>query len=232
MESSNQRDELDTYKTELKGLSMQVEYLKKDKDKLQQVVKRFHEDRIEMKRRMKAKVDMLRVHEEALVSKDMEVSSMHARMEEIESTIEGLRNELSNKEKQVEEMKIALIDQKKTLESNQQVITWLNKEINNFHKGGSGLSAVYNNTDELLKGISNNMESSLVRFNSSRTMGGFSGPLFHAYPSSFMNTELEKTPTKNTGIRIEGSPKFTHSLQNPTYIPEPQPYVPRDKIIA
>jgi len=234
-ESSNQRSLIDTHKAELKGLSVQVEYLKKDKDKLQQIIKRYHEDRKEMKRRMKARVDMLRVHEEALVSKDIEITSMHARMEEIESTIEGLRIELSSKEKQVDEMKVSLIDQKKTLESNQQVISWLNKEINNIHKGGSGLSSVYDSMDDTLKNLPSDFEScEFNRVRCNRTTPELSvGSLYNFHSSTCMNTLLKTTPTKTTRwMSVDEGPNFTRPLHNPAFLPEPQPYESRDKVIS
>ena len=173
---------------------------------------------------------------------------MHARMEEIENTVEGLRNELLEKEKLIEELKILLMDHKKTVESNQQVITWLNKEINAMHKGGGvSLCSTYSGADELVQGgFPMNIDSSPsnCRFNTGRIIssslsGGYHGPSITSLPtylSPCMNSVIDQTPTKYSGvIALEGeSPKL--SLSRPhhitAYVPEPQPYIPRDKIVT
>jgi flagellar biosynthesis chaperone FliJ len=232
-EASNLRIDLEDHKVKLKGLSSQVECLGKDKKKLQYIVRRYHNDRIEIKRRLKEQYDIIRVHEEASVSKDIEVSGIHARMEEMEGTIEKLKNELSDKLQLIEQLKISIADQSKTLDSNQQVIHWLNKEISMIQKDSLGQKSVIDSGDD--------WRHNFLRINSAgRPSSSLSLPVLYGprscVPTHFSPCIENSTPTKTSmalPISSGSSPNTNRQFHNITHVlPEPQPYTPRDRNVS
>ena len=103
------------------------------------MVGRYKRDRAEMKRKIKGRSDIARKQEEALTEKEEEETLMNQRIQEADSKLRQSEEEKSSVQAELTASKAKISELQTLLESNQQVITWLNKEINDTHlQGGAG----------------------------------------------------------------------------------------------
>ena len=109
--------------------------------KLRDALDRYRRDRQDAKNRMKGKVELIRKQEEALADKEAEAMDSQQRLDDIIDELERARKEMKRKEVDLNEARIKLTESGKMLESNQQVIAWLNKEINDSQLGRPGRSS-------------------------------------------------------------------------------------------
>ena len=106
---------------QLKKKQEEYSLLQEEHKKTNDLLGRYQRDRQEMKRRMKAKVEMIQKQEEILAAKEIEQTESDESRGTSERELERLRQKLKLTEKALEDSNVKLKDNKKTIDSNQQV---------------------------------------------------------------------------------------------------------------
>jgi len=127
---SHAKSELEVCNSHLADKEKENRKLEEELAQTKEFLERYQRDRQEMKRRMKSKVELIRKQEEFLSAKEMERSETQEREEELSREIERLRIDGLSMEKALTEVKQQLDERQKTIDNNQKVISWLNKQIN------------------------------------------------------------------------------------------------------
>ena len=103
-------------------------------DQTKELLARYQRDRLEMKRRLKEKVERIQQQEDILSKNEIKSSANQKILHEKNIEIERLEKALKESTAAFEKISKELDEKQKTLSSNQQVIAWLNKEANNKPK--------------------------------------------------------------------------------------------------
>lgn len=103
--------------------------------KTAEILTKFQQDRIEMKKKMSGYVQIIEKQENIINSKQHEISSLNTQMERIQLDKERMKEESNKKNNEIQELNSKLDESKKVTESNQQVISWLNREVNDAQLG-------------------------------------------------------------------------------------------------
>ncbi len=116
------------YRKELEGCSKQTSSLKEELTRLKEensksrdLLCRYQRDRQEMKRRMKAKVELIQKQEEILASREIDSTDTSEKLAGAKQTCVKLHHELEQVKKELIEAKTSLKEKEKTLSNNQQV---------------------------------------------------------------------------------------------------------------
>lgn len=112
----------------LAHLEHEMVKFKSENDQAKEILTRYQRDRLEMKRKLKEKSERINTLEEITFAKEKVDIEMNKRLEEKEIKIEKLEKELQESTSAFEKVLKDLDEKQKTLNSNQQVIAWLNKE--------------------------------------------------------------------------------------------------------
>uniref|UniRef100_A0A7S4V816 Spindle assembly abnormal protein 6 N-terminal domain-containing protein n=1 Tax=Ditylum brightwellii TaxID=49249 RepID=A0A7S4V816_9STRA len=133
--SSEARKNLEDQRTQMEELRQRLLEVEAETTKQRDIIAKYQRDRQEMKRRIKSKVDIIKQQEEVLTQKENEATELMRQIQE--TTVEKNRTQNENiaREKELNDVRGKLEESAKLLESNQQVITWLNKEINDAQLG-------------------------------------------------------------------------------------------------
>ena len=132
-------DRLTHHSKQLEEARARASGLEAELRKCTEMVGRYKRDRAEMKRKIKGRSDIARKQEEALTEKEEEETLMNQRIQEADSKLRQSEEEKSSVQAELTASKAKISELQTLLESNQQVITWLNKEINDTHlQGGAG----------------------------------------------------------------------------------------------
>jgi spindle assembly abnormal protein 6 len=140
--SANAKEALSRQHVQVEDLRRRLSEAELESSKLKDLTNRYQTNRLEMKKRIKEKVELLREQEQALSSKEREVAELKRsvqglgdqldeskrKMENLEKMVKGKDETLASKDNEITELK-------RRLDNNQQVIAWLNKQTS----GGAGL---------------------------------------------------------------------------------------------
>ena len=134
---ANMEEALAMYKTQLEKVEAKFQASVNEINKGNEIIQRIHGEQRQLRSKGKVKGAIIAKQEETLSNKEKEIDISRAARRELESklakandTIYRLENELERKSKNLDESN-------NLLQSNQQVIKWLNKEINEMQLQGT-----------------------------------------------------------------------------------------------
>mmetsp|Transcript_1434 Transcript_1434/g.1704 ORF Transcript_1434/g.1704 Transcript_1434/m.1704 type:complete len:327 (-) Transcript_1434:19-999(-) len=130
-------ESLDMHKSQLEEVRTQLDATAAEVHKANDVIRSLQRDRQEMKRKLKARSVIVKRQEEILSERENSITELQREIKEASSEKERLDSENKSKDKQISEAKQKMMESAKLLESNQQVISWLNREINETQLGRS-----------------------------------------------------------------------------------------------
>ena len=113
--------EADTHLHHLRNTLGKFESTKEELSKAKELLVRYQQDRQEMKRRMKSKVEMIRKQEEILSSREVRSTEVEEKFTEKENECFCLTEELSDTKERLTQAQQKLDENQRTIASNQQV---------------------------------------------------------------------------------------------------------------
>ncbi|KAL7470302.1 hypothetical protein ACHAXS_010536 [Conticribra weissflogii] len=134
--SANIKEALSRQQMELEDLRRRLYVAELEVSQYKDLTLRYQTSRSEMKKRIKEKVDTIREQEEALVEKENEVKEWKSKTQKIEESVLKLKTEKDDALRELKTSRQKMEADAKKLENNQQVISWLNKQMKES-KGGN-----------------------------------------------------------------------------------------------
>jgi chromosome segregation ATPase len=132
-----------------------------------------------MKKKMKEKVELLRVQEQKLTSKDREANELKCRVENLEQELNVAKQKMHDMELELNDTKQKMDDAKHKIENNQQVIAWLNKQASSSSRETLAINTpAVGNTSST---------SSLSRYLPQQSMITPDPSLLHPQPTPFIS---------------------------------------------
>lgn len=105
----------------LHATEQELNAAREELNKTKDLLSRYQHDRQEMKRRMKSKVELIQKQEEILASKELNSTETQQQLEQSEKELSKIRYEMNALKVELENANKTVADNKKTLESNDQV---------------------------------------------------------------------------------------------------------------
>ena len=102
---------------------------------------RYQRDRADVKQQVKEKTDELTQRDALVTARDGENAAMRKQLDDVEARLQRMQIDKQAAESELTEAKQKLMESAKLLQSNQQVITFLNREINSAQLGRVGGAA-------------------------------------------------------------------------------------------
>ena len=118
--------------TELKSRLADCEIRGKKSD---EILRKFQQHRMEMKTKINRYLQVLKKQEESILVKEKDISTLNCKISDALMNEKKMEEEKEQMQKNVIELKAKLEESQKMIESNQQVITWLNREVNESQLG-------------------------------------------------------------------------------------------------
>mmetsp|Transcript_27889 Transcript_27889/g.43851 ORF Transcript_27889/g.43851 Transcript_27889/m.43851 type:complete len:725 (-) Transcript_27889:241-2415(-) len=126
--SANAKETLSRQHMQMEDLRRRLSQAELEVSQYKDLTSRYQTNRLEMKKKMKEKVELLREQEKKLTSTEREANELKRNVDRlgkdlssVEQKMQGMEHELNGARRKMEE-------DKKKLENNQQVIAWLNKQ--------------------------------------------------------------------------------------------------------
>ena len=185
--AANAGDTLKSHLTQLQESRARVLELESELSDSKETLARYQRDRTEMKLQVKDSSDAIQKKDQELTETKTQVESIKQTMDEMESSLQQAKVDKRATESELAEAKAKLAQSAKLLESNQQIITWLNKEINDAQLGRtSGASSfimpehgIHSPTRRYSSGCGGNMAAS-----------SFPSSLSGAFPRSHFSSSI------------------------------------------
>lgn len=143
--SANAKEALSRQHVQVEDLRRRLSEAELESSKLKDLTNRYQTNRLEMKKRIKEKVELLREQEQALTSKEREAAELKRSVQGLGDQLDESKRKMENLEKMAKRKDDALASKdfeiaelKRRLDNNQQVIAWLNKQTS----GGTSNGAV------------------------------------------------------------------------------------------
>ncbi|KAL7552117.1 hypothetical protein ACHAWF_015329 [Thalassiosira exigua] len=133
--SADAKQALSRQQSSLDELRRRLEEAELETSRYKDLTSRYQADRLEMKKRMKEKVAMVREQGDVLVAKEKETSELKHRSRGLEENLQRFQKEKQTLSRELNVARAQIGEDKKKLENNQQVIAWLNKQLNNSSGG-------------------------------------------------------------------------------------------------
>lgn len=121
--------------SQLQEARERIAELESDLTTSQETLSRYQRDRADVKQQVKEKSDELAQRDALVVAKTEENTAIRSKLNEVESKLHRLQIDKQAAESELVEAKEKLQESAKLLLSNQHVITYLNREINNAQLG-------------------------------------------------------------------------------------------------
>ncbi|GFH57793.1 hypothetical protein CTEN210_14269 [Chaetoceros tenuissimus] len=122
--------EKEIFANQIQTMKQEIFHLQAELNRNQDLLGRYQKDRREIKKKLKARTDMIKTQEFSLNSKDERLREMQADLNKKEGELESIQSELSTTQCQLKETNDKLLEKERALISNQQVISFLNREAN------------------------------------------------------------------------------------------------------
>ena len=138
-------ESLAMYKNNLDKLEIKFQASVGEINKGNDIIQRIHAEQRQLRSKVKVKGVIMAKQEEHLAEKEKEIDIARAKSRELESSLSRANDRIARIEGELERKTSSLAEANKLLKSNQQVINWLNKEINELQMQGTrslGPSAV------------------------------------------------------------------------------------------
>ena len=166
--SANAKEALSRQHVQVEDLRRRLSEAELESSKLKDLTNRYQTNRLEMKKRIKEKVELLREQEQALTSKEREaaelkrsVQGLGDQLDESKRNMENLETMLKGKDEALASKDNEITELKRRLDNNQQVIAWLNKQTSGGTSNGAVLPPSISSTPMV---NSNPSSSSLSRY--------------------------------------------------------------------
>ncbi|KAL7538309.1 hypothetical protein ACHAXR_008451 [Thalassiosira sp. AJA248-18] len=133
--STDAKQTLSRQQSQMEELRRRLEEAEVETSKYKDLTSRYQTNRLEMKKRIKEKVEIIREQEEVLITRDKEKTELTHRVKGLEDNLQRIRAENESGSQELNYARKQMEDDKKRLENNQQVIAWLNKQVNKSSGG-------------------------------------------------------------------------------------------------
>ncbi|KAL7432547.1 hypothetical protein ACHAXH_007012 [Discostella pseudostelligera] len=130
--------------SQMEELRRRLEEAELETLKYKDLTSRYQSNRLEMKKRMKDKVEMIREQEDIFVAKEKELTNLKSRVQGLAEELKCTKSEKDALARELNDAKHQIQDDKKQLENNQQVIAWLNKQMSSGGAMWNGTKAASN----------------------------------------------------------------------------------------
>mmetsp|Transcript_18645 Transcript_18645/g.28935 ORF Transcript_18645/g.28935 Transcript_18645/m.28935 type:complete len:657 (+) Transcript_18645:896-2866(+) len=135
---TQEKESLKMYKVQLEQIRSQFAASVSEINRGNEIIAKIQKDKKEVKRNLKSKIEMIRRQEEVVAKTENELVETKQSLFDARSEVDRLRNSNESRDRQLKDAHSKLAESAKLLESNQQVIAWLNREINEVQLGKSG----------------------------------------------------------------------------------------------
>merc|ERR1711871_1135897 len=125
------------YKTQLEKVEEKFQASVHEINKGNEIIQRIHNEQRQLRSKGKVKGAIIAKQEQHLSDKEKEIDMARAAKRELESTLAKANDNIYRLEGELERKTRNLDESNKLLQSNQQVIKWLNKEINEMQLQGT-----------------------------------------------------------------------------------------------
>jgi len=125
--------------TQLQECRERINELESELTTSKETLSRYQRDRADVKQQVKEKSDELAQRDGLMAAKAEEITATKEKLSDVESKFHRLQIDKQAVESELTEAKQKLVESAKLLQSNQQVITFLNREINNAQLGRPGM---------------------------------------------------------------------------------------------
>ena len=145
-------ESLEVFKLNNKTLTSKLQASSAEINKGNEVISKLSNEYRSNKQKLKMKSELLRNQEVVMSERENTITTITRRNEHLQAEVDRLQSSLVNKTAEHEDVASKLAESAKLLDSNQQVITWLNREINEAQLGkvgsygGGGISAATQRT--------------------------------------------------------------------------------------
>ena len=112
--------------SQMEELQRRLEEAELETSKYKDLTSRYQANRLEMKKRIKDKAEMIREQEDVFVAKEKEMTELKRRVQELAVELNCTKSEKADLERELNDAKHQIQDDKKKLENNQQVCSVLN----------------------------------------------------------------------------------------------------------
>ncbi len=119
--SADAQRTLSNQHSQMEDLRRRLEEAELETSKYKDLTSRYQANRLEMKKRMKDKVEMIREQEDVFVAKEKEITELKRRVQELAAELNSTKSEKAGLERELNDAKHQIQDDKKKLENNQQV---------------------------------------------------------------------------------------------------------------
>lgn len=137
--SAEARQTMERQWSQMEELRRRAEEAERETKRYQDLTARYQVDRLEMKRRMKEKMEALGRQEDALRARDEATAELKCRSQKLEEAVQRMHAEKGAVTQEVRDLREQVEMDKKKLDNNQQVIAWLNKQVNEPVNGGGAV---------------------------------------------------------------------------------------------
>lgn len=151
MVSANAKETLSRQHVQMEDLRRRLSETELEVSKYKDLTSRYQTNRLEMKKKMKEKVELMREQEQKLTSKEREANELKHSVERLELELNVAKRKMQGMEQELNDTKQKMDDAKQKIENNQHVIAWLNKQASS--SSGAALAI---NTPAVGKPLSTN----------------------------------------------------------------------------
>jgi spindle assembly abnormal protein 6 len=130
-------ESLAMYKNNLDRLEVKFQASVGEINKGNDIIQRIHAEQRQLRSKVKVKGVIMAKQEEHLAEKEREIDISRAKGRELESGLSRANDRIARIEGELARKSASLAEANKLLKSNQQVINWLNKEINELQMQGT-----------------------------------------------------------------------------------------------
>jgi spindle assembly abnormal protein 6 len=123
--SANAKLTLSSQHSQMEDLRRMLEEAQMDAVKYKDLTSRYQTNRLEMKKRLKEKVEMIREQEDVLVVKEKETSELKVQVRGLEDKLQRTQSEKDATSRELNDALRQMKEDKKKLENNHQVISYL-----------------------------------------------------------------------------------------------------------
>ena len=128
--SANAKETLSRQHVQMEDLRRRLSEAELEISKYQDLTSRYQANRLDTKKKMKEKVELMREQEQKLTSREREANELKRGVEGLEQELNVAKRKVEDMERELKDAKQKMEEDKKKLENNQQVIAWQNKQAN------------------------------------------------------------------------------------------------------
>eukprot|EP00984_Skeletonema_dohrnii_P019812 scaffold9537_cov111-Skeletonema_dohrnii-CCMP3373.AAC.5 len=128
MISANAKETLSRQHVQMEDLRRRLSEAELEVSQYKDLTSRYQTNRLEMKKKMKEKVELVREQEQKLTSKERETTELKRSIEELGKELSTAKQKMQGMERELNGAKQKMEQDDKKLQNNQQVIAWLNKQ--------------------------------------------------------------------------------------------------------